>query len=1052
MPSPGGASAESDPSLEDWNQRLWKKTVNGASVLTHSMKSTTSGNVIRKTKGIVPPFPEQFLHQGRVCKLKAIQGESSSQLRQFTCVPVEWRLPIKNVVVWKQGRGHLTRQADENPATLARKERESITDSMLSDGGLYKAEVVFIGDPEVSGSTGGPRQEPLPQCNPADHMTLPPPSPPIRAQQGHTAPNVVAAMETAVSERGGISAWGPRTPAPTEVSQGLNTARESERSSPSPDLYPTPGSSRESILSEGWDGDPGWGRSWWALPPMSPEPSSRFSPFSPSRTISPCSSVRSGTFSPTVVRLTRHALAPGSRLLHMPPPSDPPCGDSPCPLSPRARHRPPPTRLSLLTAILRKGRLPVLSSPHQRPYTPCWPINPFSLSTCKACSAASSLASIHLELSSRGTPPTSTPSSAHGHCCGDGSVVAPPCGSPPLTSTDRHPERRGQDRGGLYGRGTRSSPTPGPLSPLPPALLPALPPALPPSLPPSLSPLPRLPLTPDLPKSPLSPSSSSSSLRPRQPPEPDCSPQTAVAQISFPHACSPGTRLLTPENTPINSQQDRNHQKPGPPLHSSHPKLFCSSPQLINTPGAPASPASRLSSLSGPGPHSSLSRLYPASPIPTPLPSFCSCPALAPPSSSALPRPPPPSSSALPRPPPLASSPLPAQPLFSDSHIITAPPQGRGKPTPSLLFQNGLSDRPEWRKPDPHSPTAPPAHSSPPWAYSLSPSRYTPLVFPGSQSPDLHISRPSPSATPDRLALSPSPAPPSRTLTLSPSASLRSTPSPRPGSALSDCSDREGAKRKPHKIKLSYKALAAIPTNTLLLDQQAIDDSVETQGDHLDRLPIEDTHVEMCSPAQLRQQSEELYAVIDKVLQDPLPLRNPSPARWSSREFLDRGVAKPCTLSPRSMGRETKYATRHAHPAPESSLLDHNTTRPGVIKPVNSSPRLTVTNDDEDDDGDSYHGNPFRQYMQDLSHCHSSKLESALLRTGPGPGGCGGLGAGGGRRTAPGGPGGPPCLSALLISEGEGPRPPSPPAEGGELRSQTLCSPPQQPQALETHI
>ena len=88
------------------------------------------------------------------------------------------------------------------------------------------------------------------------------------------------------------------------------------------------------------------------------------------------------------------------------------------------------------------------------------------------------------------------------------------------------------------------------------------------------------------------------------------------------------------------------------------------------------------------------------------------------------------------------------------------------------------------------------------------------------------------------------------------------------------------------------------------------------------------------------------------------------------------------------------------------------------------------------------------------------QLESALLRTGSG--------AGGGMRTAPGGPGGPggpPCLSALLISEGERPRPLSPPAEGGVLRSQPLCSPAQLPlcspaqlpqaqqtQALETHI
>ncbi len=119
-----------------------------------------------------------------------------------------------------------------------------------------------------------------------------------------------------------------------------------------------------------------------------------------SGTVSPCSSIRSGAFTPSVVRIKRHSLAPGSSLLQMSSACETPCCDSgatsPCPLTPRARHRLPPSQLSLLTAILRKGRLPVLSSAFQRPYTPCWPISPVNMSSCSACSAASSVAPMNI--------------------------------------------------------------------------------------------------------------------------------------------------------------------------------------------------------------------------------------------------------------------------------------------------------------------------------------------------------------------------------------------------------------------------------------------------------------------------------------------------------------------------------------------------------------------------------------------------------------------------------------------------------------------------------
>ncbi|NXS64399.1 MLIP protein, partial [Brachypteracias leptosomus] len=77
-------------------------------------------------------------------------------------------------------------------------------------------------------------------------------------------------------------------------------------------------------------------------------------------------------------------------------------------------------------------------------------------------------------------------------------------------------------------------------------------------------------------------------------------------------------------------------------------------------------------------------------------------------------------------------------------------------------------------------------------------------------------------------------------------------------------------KHQQYKIKTSYKAFAAIPTNTLLMEQKALEEPTMTasvtEGTALD------THSELCSPAQLRQQTEELCAVIDQVLQDPLTM------------------------------------------------------------------------------------------------------------------------------------------------------------------------------------
>lgn len=235
--------------------------------------------------------------------------------------------------------------------------------------------------------------------------------PPVAAQAENMATPVAARgtfMETAVGKHGRVSRrQDPDAAGLVEVSSGFFANRTSPTDSAG-SLTPA-ASSRESLLSGELDKE----RGCWM------EPSSVTSPASLSRTVSPCSSVLSGIFSPAVVQIRKHFLAPGSSLIHTQQSCFTSCeslsssSSSFCPQSPPPRRRPPLTRLSLLTAILRKGRLPVLSPAVQRPYTPCWPVNPVTLSFCNACSAASSVASIPLELSSQFSSTTSIDSQSH---------------------------------------------------------------------------------------------------------------------------------------------------------------------------------------------------------------------------------------------------------------------------------------------------------------------------------------------------------------------------------------------------------------------------------------------------------------------------------------------------------------------------------------------------------------------------------------------------------------------------------------------------------------
>ncbi|XP_040406819.1 muscular LMNA-interacting protein [Cygnus olor] len=169
-------------------------------------------------------------------------------------------------------------------------------------------------------------------------------------------------------------------------------------------------------------------------------------------------------------------------------------------------------------------------------------------------------------------------------------------------------------------------------------------------------------------------------------------------------------------------------------------------------------------------------------------------------------------------------------------------------------------------------------------------------------------------------------------------------------------SDHENIKPKQYKIKTSYKAFAAIPTNTLLMEQKALEEPTKTasvtEGTALD------THSEMCSPAQLRQQTEELCAVIDQVLQDPLTMRRceSSPSFLQMNTESDGG--KVSSTLQRAAGRETRYANLYKS---TPMVAESQMTKPGVIRPVLVKAKSAQQKEEP------YQPNPFKRYLEEIS-------------------------------------------------------------------------------------
>uniref|UniRef100_A0A8B9E235 Muscular LMNA interacting protein n=1 Tax=Anser cygnoides TaxID=8845 RepID=A0A8B9E235_ANSCY len=161
-----------------------------------------------------------------------------------------------------------------------------------------------------------------------------------------------------------------------------------------------------------------------------------------------------------------------------------------------------------------------------------------------------------------------------------------------------------------------------------------------------------------------------------------------------------------------------------------------------------------------------------------------------------------------------------------------------------------------------------------------------------------------------------------------------------PGAGLSHSTADQ--QKQQYKIKTSYKAFAAIPTNTLLMEQKALEEPTKTAS--VTEGAALDTHSEMCSPAQLRQQTEELCAVIDQVLQDPLTM--------VIHQYLFILYKVSSTLQ-RAAGRETRYVS--------TFIITLYLTKPGVIRPVLVKAKSAQQKEEP------YQPNPFKRYLEEIS-------------------------------------------------------------------------------------
>ncbi|XP_057556583.1 muscular LMNA-interacting protein isoform X5 [Hippopotamus amphibius kiboko] len=213
-----------------------------------------------------------------------------------------------------------------------------------------------------------------------------------------------------------------------------------------------------------------------------------------------------------------------------------------------------------------------------------------------------------------------------------------------------------------------------------------------------------------------------------------------------------------------------------------------------------------------------------------------------------------------------------------------------------------------------------------------------PRPKPSTQAHHLSPSAPHPNLTlPSRLGKSESSISDHRSSVSSPSPpiSLTRTKELISPCALSMSTGPENKKPKQYKTKSSYKAFAAIPTNTLLLEQKALDEPAKTES-----------------------------ISKDNTLDPPLEHSSDSPSS-SLQTLLGPDTIKTPTTLPRAAGRETKYANLSS---PSSTVSENQLTKPGVIRPVPVKSKILLKKEEE-----VYEPNPFSKYLEDNSDFFSEQ-------------------------------------------------------------------------------
>ncbi|XP_060259033.1 muscular LMNA-interacting protein isoform X28 [Ovis aries] len=150
---------------------------------------------------------------------------------------------------------------------------------------------------------------------------------------------------------------------------------------------------------------------------------------------------------------------------------------------------------------------------------------------------------------------------------------------------------------------------------------------------------------------------------------------------------------------------------------------------------------------------------------------------------------------------------------------------------------------------------------------------------------------------------------------------------------------------------------------------KALDEPAKT--DSISKDKTLDPPLELCSPAQLRQQTEELCATIDKVLQDSLSMHSSDSPSSSLQTLLGSDTIKMPTTLPRAAGRETKYANLSS---PSSTVSESQLTKPGVIRPVPVKSKILLKKEEE-----VYEPNPFSKYLEDNSDFFSEQLSHPMM-------------------------------------------------------------------------